>query len=196
MIEEKRYLRFMLKHKLTQAEFLLLYCIYKSKDATDKELLTLMQEYAKEFGVRKSSGGFSILTPENKQELVDRGYLVKLNDQDKFGSYKLGKIFLDNFVDSLQAIQELYEAYPGFGLIQGKQIPLKGGNLFENAKMYWQLTGGVIEKHKQIVEAVRRAKGQNMLMMNITNFINSMSWTDLIAMQQKTQPITTNTRDF
>lgn len=184
MIDEKRYLKYMLDNNINQEEFLLLYCLYKCRNGTDKQLLELMKQYAVTFGFTKTNGKRAMVSDATKQKLIRDGYLKKKDENDTFKSYELTVKFTKSFVDQYEAINELYQAYPGFTKIKGQSIPLKGGNIHDNAKEYWQAIRASADLHHQIVEATAWAKVNkpDLLTCNISNYIHGRMWTDIVTL--------------
>lgn len=184
MIDEKRYIKYMIDNNINQEEFLLLYCLYKCSNGTDTQLLELMKQYTTTFGFVKANGKKAMVSNETKQKLIRDGFLQKIDEKDTFKSYQLTVKFTKSFVDQYEAINELYQAYPGFGKIKGVSIPLKGGNIHENAKEYWLAIRATATLHHQIVEATNwaRLNKPELLSCNISNYIHGRMWTDIVTL--------------
>jgi len=63
--------------------------------------------------------------------------------------------------------------------------------MVDNARLYWSIINASAAKHQEIIEATRYGARQKILTMNIVNYINSQSWTDLMKMMKQTQALTT-----
>lgn len=123
--------------------------------------------------------------------LMDKGIILKSYKLPKPGeSVNLNTIpFSVNFKKdyyraSYELGNELFEAYPQFGWINGNQISIRTVaskfNSLEDAFRYYGKTINYKDNvHKEIIELVKWAKKQECLNMSLSSFIINRTWLDL-----------------
>lgn len=160
MILEERYIEFITKHNLTQSQFLLLHLMYKKK-------FNLIKKYRECYPTDNGSMIGKNLT----KDLIDRGFLVKIDS-----SYKLGDIFLDIYIDDYTAGNEIWDLYPKFIIINEVNIPLTtmDKNLFR--KIYIDKILYSREEHLEVVKDIEYGTEKELINLGIDKFINSEFW--------------------
>ncbi len=172
MIDTNRYIPFIIKHKLTQPQFLLLYLLYKKE-------IHHINAYKKAFPTPDGS----MIGDIPLKQLIDEGYLARIknhgNEKVLSGELILTDKFTYIFVDSFQAGEELIEAYPAFMVKQGNKMPLKFGDAGNIRKIYAIAISHSKEEHREVLKDVEYAKENGLIMGKLENFILSKAWNDV-----------------
>lgn len=172
MIDTNRYVPFIIKHKLTQPQFLLLYLLYKKE-------IHHIDAYKKAFPTPDGSmiGGIPL------KQLIDEGYLARIKNHGNEKIISTELILTDKFtyifVDSFEAGEELVAAYPAFMTKGGNRMPLKFGDINQLRKLYAGAINNSKEEHKEVLLDVEYAKENNLIMGKLENFILSKAWLDV-----------------
>jgi hypothetical protein len=161
MLLEDAYVKFLIEHNLTQSQYLLLHLVYKDRG-------DLIREYKKVF---PSEDG-TMIGQWQINDLINRGFLVKdLNDR-----IKIGKKFLEIFINKHTASEEIFEIYPTHFHKDGAEIPLSAmdrnvfANLYDNA-----IQSSVLE-HLEVIEDIKFAMLNNLLSIGLEKFVKSKYW--------------------
>lgn len=165
MINAERYLEFIIKNKLTQAQFLLLLLLYQGRS-------DLIKKYKALFPATDGTAIGQTL----KNDLIHRGYLIKKDDKGIASSYEVGKIFKENFIDKFQAIEELIELYPGMMSKGGVNYPLTLISDVKYAPIYWNKINGDYQEHQLVLDDIRYMKSNNLIVGKLESFIDSKYW--------------------
>jgi hypothetical protein len=164
--------KFFIQANISAAEYWALMFVYLR--TRDEEVPGLLTQYAKHFGFQKGSK-WVILTIEQKQALVDKGYLT----MDTTGAVALTEKFLNIHIDEYTAGQEFCGVYPPYAVIKGSNIPLKLGNRAEIRKLYWTAINASRKEHNEVLLDIDYGKDKGLLNMNLMNFTQSEGWHDL-----------------
>src|ERR1035437_7932449 len=119
----ERYLEFIIKNKLTQAQFLFLYLIHKKK-------YDCIRQYMKAFPTDDGS----MIGNLSKQDLVDRGFIEKVGNEELASDYLITHKFTDIFLKDIHnATDELFESYPSWIKIGGNNASLLNSDRYKLA---------------------------------------------------------------
>lgn len=182
MINVKPYLNFIIKHKLTQSQFLLLYIMYYRR-TNQKEADELSKLYRQAFPTDDNHMIGKNLT----MDLVERKFIIPKPDGRLTLDCELGKRFLSAFIDKYTAGNELWELYPPFLNSGGKMMPLTAMDKNEFRDKYWAAITGSLEEHNLVIEDLKYAVEKQLVKMNIKNFLNSEGW--LVFRQARLQGV-------
>lgn len=160
------YVEFIAKNKLTQAQFLLLYCLrFNETDA--------INNYKRAF---PTDDGTMIGKP-SIQDLMDRGFIVHIGDSNRISDYKITDKFNHAFIaNHFMAGEELQRAYPGYVIINGANIPLTTMDSYQLANLYAERIKYSIEEHLQVIEDVKYGRDHNLISSKIENFVKGEIW--------------------
>jgi hypothetical protein len=101
-------------------------------------------------------------------------------------NYVLSQFFIDNFyLDIDKAGKEFYDAYPSYLEIDGRKVLTKKGDRDALMRMYCAGIGNDLEKHQQVLKALKIAEQQGSLNMAIRNFIESELYLDILDLLDK-----------
>lgn len=160
MLLEESYIKFLIKHDLTQSQYLLLHLVHKKR--TD-----LIRDYKEKFPTDDNTmiGKYLI------DDLVKKGFLI-----EKDNTYKLTNKFLEQYVDKFTATEEIYDEYPSFFNKDGLNIPLKGmdRNIFAN--LYDKAISSSVLEHIEVMEDIKFGIEQGLMNLGIDKFIKSKHW--------------------
>ena len=160
MILLDKYVNFLVKHDLTEKEFLVLFMLYK-------------QDYVSKAVYKKGFKLKNVSTKEDKEVLVRKGFLTRT----WLGDYILDKKFHELFVDKDEAANQIYNEYPSFNNEgNNPNLPLKNMDRSIFAVMYFNAIMGSIEEHDQIIQDIRYGKSKRLLTMDIKDFLKSQYW--------------------
>lgn len=162
----ERYLDFIIKHKLTQSQFLMLYLLYRKKyDAISK--------YKEAF----PSDDGSMIGEGLKQDLVERGFIQKVGEGTKADDYVITNKFTNLFfADRHEAAKDFWANYPGFVNIQGANVPLTNMDKFAFANIYAERIDYSIDEHREVIKDLQFANTNNLIRSSIENFVRSQAW--------------------
>lgn len=165
MILEEEYVEFLIKHNLTQSQFLLLFLVYKNR--TD-----LIKKYKANF----PSDDDSMIGQYLIKDLKAKGFLIENKNK---GTVELGSKFRNVFVNKHIATDEVFKVYPSYYSKDGMDIPLKGmdRNIFAN--IYENFIMGSVEEHNKIIEDIKYGKANKLLNIGIEKFLKSKYWLTL-----------------
>jgi hypothetical protein len=165
-LEVDRYVDFITKNKLTQPQFLLMYLIYRKRY---NSILKYKETYPTEDG--------SMIGKPALQDLIDNGFILKINDENKADSYTLTEKFSNLFFkDKYNAIEALIEVYPGFIEINGVPSPLITTDRFKLASLYAEHIDYSVDEHLLILEDTKFGREKNLIRCNIEKYITSNMW--------------------
>jgi hypothetical protein len=178
MFDLVRYSNFIVANRLTQSQFFLLYSIYHAKKGVkeSKEAIEALKKYKQAF----PTGDNYIIGKTFTNDLLIRGFLIKLNEDGTINSYQLGKPFMNSFVDAIQATEEIFEVYPGF--IQsnaGVKYPLTLVDRIDIQKTYWKAIKGSQEEHEEVIKDIKYAVANDLPFGKLSTFIASQNWLNI-----------------
>jgi hypothetical protein len=165
MIELEPYLKVLKKTKITQPQFLFLYCIYFRK-------VKHMREY-KEIFSNEDNAFIGKIYVEDLERL---GFLTFDVIDGKMLNYKVTKKFANLFVDEYIAIGEIWTLYPDFIKSKGNSFPLKAADPDKLAEVYFRKIGGSVEEHEEVIKDVTYMVDNNLVYCKIDTFITSKGW--------------------
>lgn len=169
MIAEEEYIHFLIKNDLTQEQYLCLHLIYKNR-------VDLIKLYKEAF----PSGGTKMIPDIFIKDLINKGFLVVKNK-----SFKLGKAFLELFIEKHRATEEIYNIYPSFYDNGGVAVPLTTMDMNVFANMYENAIMGSLEEHIEIMKDIEFGKKHDLLKLGIEKFLKSKYWKVLRAKRIK-----------
>lgn len=131
----------------------------------------------------------TLISLQNK-EVITKSYKIPEKGQ-KFvpEDVTINKNFIKNFYRcSFDMGKELFEAYPMFGLINGEPVGIRSvSKKFDSLEDFYRYYGKTIswkpEKHDYIMELVEWAKGRNLIVTTLCNFVIDHKWEELEALR-------------
>lgn len=162
----ERYVEFITKNKLTQAQFLMLYLMYRKKF----ECINIYKE-------RVPTGDGTMIGAGAKQDLIDRGFLDKLDDEGNASSYQITDKFLKLFLkDVHEASAQFWDKYPGFISINGVATPLTNMDKYRFALIYGERIDHSVDEHLEVMKDLEFGMQHNLIRSSIENFVKSEGW--------------------
>lgn len=169
MIDEDRYMSFLERNKLNQAQFLLLYLLYKKR-------YDLIERYKKMFPTPDNSAIGSI----SFDDLLNRKFITEVNNKgvtpDSAAAYELTDKFTNIFIDKFECAKELWELYPSFVLSDGKRFPLTLCDEDKFREDYAKKINFSREEHDEVIKDLKYAKDNNLIKGKIDTFVASRHW--------------------
>ena len=182
MIEIERYVKFIVKHKLTQPQFLFLYLLQRKR-------YDLLKMYGEAF----PSDDGKVIGVISRNDLLERGFIIKLDEMENAASYTLGKAFKDIFIDKFEASEMLKDLYPAHGKYDGKIYPLTIIDTYELAPLYGERIGYEVAEHNEVMLDLQYGIENNLVKMKLENFVRSEYWKALRRLRLNTEvPIETD----
>ena len=160
MILVDRLIPFLVKHGITESQFILLYLVYLKRD----DLIDVYKE--------KVIGGMKKIPKTEMEFLRQKGFL-EFNSHNK---YVLSEMFLNLFIDKHIATDEIFAIYPSYMESMGVQIPLTAMDRNVFANIYISAIQGNLEEHKEVIKDIEYAKQQKLLSFGIEKFLTSKMW--------------------
>ena len=171
MILLESYINYIIIHKLTQEQFLLLHILYQErKDLLDK--------YKKAFPNEEGT----MISKYQINDLIRREFIIKTKT-----GFKLGKKFLEIFVDSDLATEEIYELYPPFIERNGVSIPLTTMDRRLFGKIYINKIKGSYDEHEEIKKDIQYAINYGLISTGIEKFLTSEQWKTFRKLREPAQ---------
>jgi len=189
MIDVKRLIPHLVKMQLTADEFLILHLKYLNEKG-------LMRLYKNTF--RREEKG--VLTNVQRQRVIELGYMKK-DDSVEHDAYFLTPKFLNFYVDEYTCGNELWDLYPAFVKIDGKNAPLMKADKAGLRGQYFNIIGGLKSEHEEVILDTKFGIDNNMISIKIVDYVRSEFWSKIrpIRLGDKTAtshtPVT-NARDI
>jgi hypothetical protein len=161
MLLHDSYLRFIIKHNLSQGQYLLLHLVYHSRG-------DLINDYKKTFPTDDGSmiGEYWV------KDLITRGFLV----ENAKGNLEIGIKFKIAFIDKYVACDEIYAIYPTHFKKDGVHIPLGAMDRNVFANLYDIAIMSSIAEHLEVIEDIIYAMKHELLNIGIEKFVKSKYW--------------------
>lgn len=165
-LEVDRYVDFIIKNKLTQPQFLLMYLIHRKRYSS-------ITKYKEAFPTDDGS----MIGKNALQDLINNGFLIKVNEENKANSFCLTNKFTSLFFkDKFEAIEALIEIYPGFIEIKGTPSPLITTDKYKLASLYAEHIDYSVDEHLLILEDTKFGREKGLIRCNIEKYITSNMW--------------------
>lgn len=169
MINEERYLDFIIDNKLTQQQFLLLHLLFKKR-------WDLIKRYKEVFPTNDGS----IIGKDMTQDLIDKGFMAHTIDSKGGIHIKLSKEFIASYTNDAYIADDVYSTYPSFYEDeQGIKYPLTNYDRMSFAKIYQSKINYSQKEHEEILKDIEFGKENNLIKIKIGNFLTSEYWKNL-----------------
>jgi hypothetical protein len=169
------YVDFMVKHKLSTNQFLLLMLLhtesyFKSQKGLKYKTVGNIYKWSKE------GKGWS---EQEIEDLINKDYLFGIKSQQVNGTitYSIDQLILTQkfsdimFVNSTFAFEEILEIYPDTFQINGQVVFTKSGDLDKVQQNYFKLIKGNTVKHEEIKNIITYAKERGLCNYKLENFL-------------------------
>lgn len=168
MILEDAYVKFLIEHKITQGQYLLLYLVHKKRG-------DLIKAYKEAF----PSDDGTMIGQYWIDELFAKGLLTK----SATGTISVSKLFLEAFINKHTATEQIFDIYPTHFNLNGSTIPLSAMDRSVFAGLYDIAIQSSIHEHLEIVEDIHYAIKHELLKIGIDKFVKSKYWTVIRPMR-------------
>lgn len=166
MINGKQYVDFIVKHGLTQSQFLLLHLIYERNWES-------IRKYRKTFPADDDS----MIGQPMLQDLIRRGFLIPTKPGAIIASeFKLGVAFKSIFIDKLAAIRELIDLYPKYLTTNTGKLPLTVLDVDAMSEVYWKKILRSRAEHDEVKEDILYGISNGILRFKLESFIRGEIW--------------------
>lgn len=174
------YTEFLIKHKLTPNQFLLLYLLYTERLVKSK---TGSVGYAMGTCLYKWQDKGSGWSQHEIEDLVKKDYMIafkktyEVKEQKLYG-YAVDDLILTNkfadimFINTDEAFEEIVELYPDTFTIQTQTVFTKTGDLDKISDNYNKLIKGSLYEHDVIKQVIVYAKEKGMCNMKLEKFLS------------------------
>lgn len=173
----EREIQYMIKYQLTADELFVLRLIFYAQEGHDEYISMFFTECQLGFSLRTILESLQSKGIINKSYVIpEEGSVFKADDVD------LNKNAVGQFLQhSTDMGMELFEAYPAYTIIQGRNFSLR--NITKSFRdlddMCWQY-GKMIkfnrQKHEEILGLLEYGKENNLIHSGICDFILSQGW--------------------
>lgn len=181
-IEIERYIGFITKHKITQSQFLFLYLLQRKR-------YDLCKTYRDAF---PSEDG-TLIGKHLRDELLERGFIDKLDENEVMTSYRVADKFRTLFIDKFEAAKEIKDMYPSFATMDGKNYPLKLVDTYEIQNLYGERIGYEVAEHDEVKKDLAYGIDNNLIKFGLDKFIRSEFWHSLREMRKGTAVVVETT---
>jgi hypothetical protein len=175
------YVDFLVKHKLSTNEFLLLQLLHE--ESMFKELGSNALKFKKIGNIYKWNSEGKGWSKDEVQNLIDKDYLFGIkskqiiNGKEEY-TYAIDQLILTQkfsdimFINSNFAFDEILELYPDTFNIQTQTVFTKSGDLDKVQQNYHKLIKGNILKHEEIKQIIIYAKERGLCNYKLENFLS------------------------
>lgn len=172
MILEDAYIKFIIEHKLTQGQYLLLYLVYKQRP-------DLIRAYKEAF----PSGDSTMIGQYFIDDLFTKEMLTKHSN----GSITVSQKFLEAFINKHTATEQIFDIYPTHFSLNGTNVPLTAMDRSAFAGLYDIAIQSSVLEHLEVVEDIKYAIKHDLLKIGIDKFVKSKFWTTIRPMRLENQ---------
>ena len=158
-----RYIEFLYKNKLTQSQFLFLYCLYKEMFPTPDN---------------------TIIGKEIFNDLIRKGFIIQLKKGTTVNDFKITDKFIKNFINKNEAVKELFDLYPAFYESGGIKYPLTLVDEEVLATTYYEKIGGDLQEHFEILKDISYGIDNGLIKGKIEIFIKSKQWINIRKLRE------------
>ena len=168
-----RYVKFLADNKLSQSQFLFLYCIRFG----EWETINLYKKYSPE-----EDG--TMIGKLLKDDLIARGFIRKIGDGETATDYEITEKFNHLYLQNhFLAADEIWSRYPQYAKIQGNSIPLLTMDRYKFANMYAERIKYSVDEHLEVVKDVEFGRDNGLLVCGIEKFVTAEMWKALRDMR-------------
>lgn len=172
------YVDFMVKHKISTNQFLLLQLLHE--ETMFKEVKSNSLRFKKIGNIYKWSKEGKGWTEQEIEDLIAKDYLFGIKSKQTNGTitYSIDQLILTQkfsdimFVNSNFAFEEILDIYPDTFQIQGQTVFTKSGDLDKVQQNYFKLIRGNTVKHEEIKYIITYAKERGLCNYKIENFLS------------------------
>lgn len=172
------YVDFMVKHKISTNQFLLLQLLHE--ETMFKEVKSNSLRFKKIGNIYKWSKEGKGWTEQEIEDLIAKDYLFGIKSKQANGTitYSIDQLILTQkfsdimFVNSNFAFEEILDIYPDTFQIQGQTVFTKSGDLDKVQQNYFKLIRGNTVKHEEIKYIITYAKERGLCNYKIENFLS------------------------
>lgn len=167
MINEDKYIDFIVENKVTQKQFLLLHLVYRNR-------WDLLSKYKKAFPTNDGT----IIGRQETDDLIDRGFIIYSKDHTgKVVDLRVSDEFRKSYTNEIYIAEEIYNVYPNFYQDDnGINYPLTAYDRMAFAKIYLDKIHYSQKEHEEILEDIKFGKENNLIKIKISNFLTSDYW--------------------
>lgn len=175
MINEDKYIDFIIDNKLTQQQFLLLHLVFRKR-------WDLLRRYKETFPTNDGT----IIGKTQTDRLLERGLLTYKKDSSNNTHLTVSDIFRKAYTNDIYIADEVYDTYPAFSDgSDGVRYPLLAYDRMSFAKIYLDIINYSQQEHEEILKDIEYGKENNLIKIKISNFLSSQFWKTLRGLRLK-----------
>lgn len=185
--DTQRMIEFMGEHNLTPSQFMLCWILYLDKrEHRGRNLPTEGKAIANIYRYLELVGRWP---DEEIHDLVERGYLYDRNDGKNYYPDKLevSEKFTEAVFASIEDFERFVSTYPSFvenfNDPRKEDIPLKAVDMEKVERIFNRKVTSKIE-FKRLMKALKWAKENEKIKMNILNYVSGEIWKDHLKQMQ------------
>jgi hypothetical protein len=174
------YVKFLIKHKLSTNQWLMLYLLYTEKMVKNKQGKVTYDIAGNVYRWQDKGKGW---TQAEIQDLVSKDYIIAFKknytiDNQTIYGYMMDDLILTDkfaeimFIDMEAAFEEILELYPDTMLVNGSTVFTKSGDLDKLSDAYHKAIKGSIHEHEKIKAIVSYAKERSLCNMKLDKFLS------------------------
>ena len=167
MLDVNRLIPFLIKTGLEVNEFMILHLQHTKKKA-------LLRQYREKFFKHTEN----IFTNEIRNKVIKLGYMAKDNTIEG-NSYYLTEKFTNLYCTEFEAGNALWDIYPGFTSIDGKNAPLMNTDKNAWRSLYFDTIEGLLHEHEQIMLDTEYGIANGLIKVKIVTYVRSEAWTKI-----------------
>lgn len=160
MIVIDKYVKFLVKHSITERQLLVLILAYHNR-------LDLIELYKKSFGIK------NLLEPKDKEVLKRKGFVK----EDSLGRIVLTKEFKAEFADKDVITDEIFTNFPLL-MVEENGVELPTANIDRSifANLYILAISHSSQEHEEVLLDIEYGKEHGLLNIGIEKFLKSKYW--------------------
>jgi hypothetical protein len=180
------YVGFLIEHKLTTNQFLLLYLLYTESMAKDEKGKLRYTTAGNIYKWHEESTGW---TEGEIKDLIAKDFAICTSKENiSIDSLILTSKFSEiMFIEANFAFQEFFDTYPSTVNINGETAFLKGVDLNMLSLLYSKHVNNSATVHKDIMEALRYGIDRGIIKTRIDKFLSSKMWKTIADMMHNDQ---------
>ena len=174
------YVKFLIKHKLSTNQWLMLYLLYTEKMVKNKQGKVTYDIAGNVYRWQDKGKGW---TQAEIQDLVSKDYIIAFKknytiDNQTIYGYMMDDLILTDkfaeimFIDTEDAFKEILELYPDTMVVKGTTVFTKSGDLDKVSDEYCKLIKSNLYEHEKIKLVVTYAKERSLCNMKLDKFLS------------------------
>lgn len=166
----ERYINFLEKNKLTQAQFMMCYLVYRKR-----------YDLAKQFCSIYPTDDGTFIGQSAKEDLIRRNFIIKVDENggEYLSNYEVSTAFKKAICDKYEVGNQFWDLYPSIITIKGVNYPLTLMDKFDFRNIYLERIGYDLAEHQEVMKDIQYGKDHGLIKCGIEKFLRSENWNSI-----------------